>query len=423
MLIYTVKSGDTMNNIARRFGLSPNRLIADNQLTNPSALVVGQNLLIMSDSIRYILEEGQTLYSLSQEYGVPLETLIEANPDINPILLQAGETVIIPLDMDRTRRPAVVNGYAYPNINANSLNCALPFLTTLSPFSYSLTPSGELIAIDDNDLIYRAFRSAVMPIMVVTNIFDGSFDTEALSEILANEENTARLIDSILFELDLKGYYGVNMDMEYISPDDREIYNSFLRRLADRLHNRGYVLMTALAPKISADQQGILYEAHDYRAQGEIADYIIIMTYEWGYTYGPPMAVSPLNEVRRVLEYAVTEIPPEKILMGMPNYGYDWTLPYASGTAARTVGFVEATELAQRFGSEIMFDERSQSPYFNYIENGVRHVVWFDDPRSIKAKLELVNEYDLAGVSYWTINRCYVPNWLILQDMFDIVKL
>ena len=147
MLIYTVKSGDTLNNIARRFGLSPNRLIADNQLSNPSTLVVGQNLLIMSDSIRYILEEGQTLYSLSQEYGVPLEALIEANPDINPIRLQAGETVIIPIDSDRTRRPAIVNGYAYPNINANSLNCALPFLTTLSPFSYSLTPRGELIEI------------------------------------------------------------------------------------------------------------------------------------------------------------------------------------------------------------------------------------------------------------------------------------
>lgn len=285
MLIYTVKSGDTVNTIARRFGLSPNRLIADNQLSNPSALAVGQNLLIMSDSIRYILEEGQTLYSISQEYGVPLETLIEANPNLNPIRLQAGETVIIPLDTERARRPAVVNGYAYPNINANSLNCALPFLTTLSPFSYSLTPRGELIAINDNDLIYRAFRSAVMPIMVVTNIFDGSFDTEALSDILANEEYTARLIDSILFELDLKGYYGVNMDMEYIAPADRDTYNSFLRRLADRLHNRGYVLMTALAPKISADQQGLLYEAHDYRAHGEIADYVIIMTYEWGYTY------------------------------------------------------------------------------------------------------------------------------------------
>lgn len=212
------------------------------------------------------------------------------------------------------------------------------------------------------------------------------------------------------------------MDIEYISPNDRESYNSFLRELADRVHERGYILVSALAPKISADQQGILYEGHDYRAQGEINDYVIIMTYEWGYTFGPPLAVSPINEVRRVLDYAVTEIPSEKLLMGMPNYGYDWTLPYMRGTAAQSIGLAEAAELAIRTGSAIQYDEQSQTPYFNYTENGTRHVVWFDDPRSISAKLELIGEYNLAGVSWWTVNRCYVPAWLLMQDMFEIGK-
>ncbi len=423
MIIYTVENGDTLNSIAQRFGVSVNRIAADNQLRNTSSLVVGQNLLIMANALRYILQEGQTLYSLSQEYGVPLETLIEANPDLNPLALQAGDTIIIPLADERIRRPAVINGYAYPTINANALNCVLPFLTFISPFSYQLTTGGELIAPDDSDLIYRAARSAVMPVMVVTNIFDGSFSTEALSELLADEEARSRLIDNIIYEMDYKGYYGLNLDMEYIAPDDRETYNAFLQRIADRLHERGYILMTALAPKVRADQPGILYEAHDYAAQGQIADYIILMTYEWGYTYGPPLAVSPLNEVRRVIEYAVSEIPSEKILLGMPNYGYDWTLPYMRGTAARSVGLVEAVELAQQYGSEIKFDERAQSPYFNYTVDGVQHVVWFDDPRSIEAKLELINEYNLAGASYWTVNRCNVANWLVAQDMFEIVKL
>ena len=140
------------------------------------------------------------------------------------------------------------------------------------------------------------------------------------------------------------------------------------------------------------------------------------------YTYGPPLAVSPINEVRRVLDYAVSEIPPEKILMGMPNYGYDWTLPYMRGTAAQSIGLSEAADLAIRTGSEIQYDELSQTPFFNYTENGTRHVVWFDDPRSITAKLGLINEYGLAGASWWTVNRCYVPNGLITQDLFDIVK-
>lgn len=423
MLIYTVKPGDTLAGISRRYGLSPLRIAADNGLSDMSRLVPGQNLLINVDSVRYILDEGQTLFSISQEYGVPLDELIKANPGLNPLNLRPGDTVMIPVARREKRRPILVNGYAYPSINTNSLNCVLPFLTFLSPFSYKLTPTAELVTPDDSDLIFRAQRSAVMPIMVVTNIFDEGFSTEVLSVILASEELQERLIGNILSELTGKNYYGVNMDIEYIAPDDRERYNAFLERLTERLHNEGFIVMSALAPKISADQLGVLYEAHDYAEQGRIVDYVIIMTYEWGYTYGPPLAVSPINEVRRVLDYAVTEIPPEKILMGMPNYGYDWTLPFMRGTPAQSVSLTQAVDLALRYGVEIQFDEQAQTPYFYYTDNGTQHVVWFDDPRSIDSKLQLIDDYKLAGASWWTVNRCYVPNWLVLQNMYETVKL
>lgn len=290
MLIYTVKPGDTLAGISRRYGLSPLRIAADNGLSDMSRLVPGQNLLINVDSVRYILDEGQTLFSISQEYGVPLDELIKANPGLNPLNLRPGDTVMIPVARREKRRPILVNGYAYPSINTNSLNCVLPFLTFLSPFSYKLTPTAELVSPDDSDLIFRAQRSAVMPIMVVTNIFDKGFSTEVLSVILASEELQERLIGNILSELTGKNYYGVNMDIEYIAPDDRDRYNAFLERLTERLHNEGFIVMSALAPKISADQPGVLYEAHDYAEQGRIADYIIIMTYEWGYTcYHPSL--------------------------------------------------------------------------------------------------------------------------------------
>lgn len=148
-----------------------------------------------------------------------------------------------------------------------------------------------------------------------------------------------------------------------------------------------------------------------------------VESYEWGYTYSAPMSVQPIEEVRKVLSYAVSEIPSQKIIMGMPNYGYEWTLPYMRGTAARSIGFTEATEIAIANNAEILYDEKTQTPYFYYTNNGVRKVIWFDDPRSITAKLGLVDEFDLAGASWWTINRCYVPNRLIALNAFEVAKL
>lgn len=423
MFIYTVKQGDSLNSLARMFGIPAGRIAADNALRDPNKLVIGQNLVIMSDSMRYAVKQGQTLYSISQEFGVPLETLINANPDVNPISLKPGDVIIIPQEKNVLRRPIVVNGYAYPTISEYALNCALPFLTFLSPFSYSITPTGELIAPDADPLIYRALRNSVMPLMVVTNIFDGTFSTEVLTQILADPDARERLISSIMYELDSKNYYGLNLDMEYIAPADRESYNAFLAEVSSRVHDKGYILVTALAPKYSADQQGILYESHDYPVQGQYADYVVIMTYEWGYTYSAPMSVQPIEEVRKVLTYATSVIPSEKILMGMPNYGYDWTLPYTRGTPARSIGFITATDLVVANKSPILYDEKTQTPYFYYTENGVRHVVWFDDPRSFDAKIALVDEFDLAGVSMWTINRCYIPHWLVLRNRYESVRL
>ena len=101
----------------------------------------------------------------------------------------------------------------------------------------------------------------------------------------------------------------------------------------NKLHPLGYSVSTALAPKTKADQVGLLYEAHDYPVHGALCDFVVLMTYEWGYAAGPPWAIAPINEVRRVLDYAVTAIPRNKILMGMPTYGRDWKLPFVAGTS------------------------------------------------------------------------------------------
>ena len=134
------------------------------------------------------------------------------------------------------------------------------------------------------------------------------------------------------------------------------------------------------------------------------------------------MAVAPLPNVRAVLDYAVTEIPAEKIFLGVPNYGYDWPLPVDLGvTRATSISNQYAVELARRYGGSIQYDQTAQAPWFRYRdENGTQHEVWFEDARSIQAKLGLVKEYGLSGAGYWNLMRPFPQNWPVLNSAFLI---
>lgn len=146
---------------------------------------------------------------------------------------------------------------------------------------------------------------------------------------------------------------------------------------------------------------------------GSIADTVLLMTYEWGYAYGPPMSIAPLPQVEAVVRYAVTEIPTWKIQLGIPNYGYDWTLPYEPGRRAVTLGNEEAVRLAAQVGAEIQFDPVSQAPTFQYQTAGTIHQVWFEDARSVQAKFDLIERNQLVGGTYWNLLRPFPQNWAL----------
>lgn len=238
--------------------------------------------------------------------------------------------------------------------------------------------------------------------------------------MLQNPSAREQLIQNLLAEMP-RGFSGVDVDFEYILAEDRDLFTAFVAELRQRMNGEGYRVSVALAPKTSADQPGLLYEGKDYRGLGEAADEVLLMTYEWGYTYGPPMAVAPLNKVRQVVEYALTEIPAEKILLGVPNYGYNWILPYVRGESqAVTIGHVEAVQIAIANSVPIQFDETAQSPYFRYESEGILHEVWFEDIRSLQSKYNLISEYGLRGMGVWQIMRLFRAMWLLYADMFEI---
>lgn len=391
MQIYVVKENDTIDKIGEAFRVSPFLLAWANQIEPPYRLAVGQALFIPD-------EAGNSPESVGQ-----------------------------PESMGPSRREITLGGYAYPWIEQSILEEITPFLTEISVFSYGFTEEGELVPPQEpgeRRILEMAALQNVVPALVLTPLGpDGHFNNHLVTAAVQDMGVQQRLIRAVWAAVQEKGYRVVNVDFEYVLAEDRQAFADFVRRLRILLNLYGIRVTVALAPKTSDSQPGLLYEGMDYAALGEAANGVFLMTYEWGYTYGVNMPVAPIDQVRRVAEYALTRIPREKIILGIPNYGYDWPLPYVRGTTkAQSIGYTEAIRLAVDHGVPIHYDETAQSPWFRYWQYGIQHEVWFEDIRSLKAKFDLMDELGLPGAGYWQLMRLFRAGWLMADSRYKIRK-
>ncbi|CAG9623547.1 LysM peptidoglycan-binding domain-containing protein [Sutcliffiella rhizosphaerae] len=426
MQIHVVRQGQTLSGIAQAYSTTPTDIIEANELPNPDRLVVGQALVIPIVGRFYFVQPGDTITSIARRFNITTARLIEIN-QLNPNTpLRVGLRLYIPA---RPKREAEINAYVEPRgdtvteeLQQSSRNAA-PYLTYLAPFSFQVLRDGSLKEPPLTNLLDIAAGENVTLMMVLTNLENDAFSDE-LGRIILNDMNVQnKLLDTIVTTAKKYNFKDIHFDFEFLRPADKDAYNRFLRKAKERFRKEGWLMSTALAPKTSADQKGKWYEAHDYKAHGEIVDFVVIMTYEWGYSGGPPMAVSPIGPVRDVLEYAITEMPSEKIMMGQNLYGYDWTLPFQQGgDFAKAVSPQAAIQLAADNNEAIEYDTTAQAPHFNYRKDGKEHEVWFEDARSIQAKFDLIKELNLRGISYWKLGLSFPQNWLLITDNFNVVK-
>lgn len=418
---HTVRAGESLWSIAQSYGVTVQSIIQRNQLTDPGRILPGQVLYIPAP--RYRVQSGDTLYGIAQRYGVSLQTLMKINNISNPDLIFPGNVLTIPIKP----RPVIdVNAFIYftGQQAAPIVRSVGQHLTYLSPFAYRIREDGSLDPIDDLPAINAAYAERAVPMMSVNNFTSTELGENLAHAVLSSSQVSERLISNILSVMDQKGYMGLNIDFENVLPEDRENYNRFIQLAVNRLHPRGYFVSSSLAPKVSEQQTGLLYTAHDYAAHGRILDFVVLMTYEWGYRLGPPRAISPLNEIRRVLDYAVSVMPRYKIFMGFQIYARDWLLPHVQGQEAETFSNKEALNRAIRYGAVIQYDPVAQSPFYRYRnDQGRQHEVWFEDARSAQAKFDTVKDYGLGGISYWALGYPYPDNWVLLEDNFTIRKL
>ena len=289
MKIHVVVPGDNTWALARRYGVSQASIVEVNGLEVQSHLVIGQALLIPSNETIHVLRPRESLWTLARMYGVSVDSIIEYNKFTNDQLLYPGMIIRIP---EKSKNYGVIetNGFIQPSTPEKEtlvLKESAPYLTYLSPFSHHINVDGTLTPIADETIINigKANKNAIM--LSITNLNNSNFDTVAIDTILKSDTLQQELINNILIAIRAKGYYGVIIDFERITPANRELYNDFLRKVVIALHKENKVVATALAPKTFDIQSGSWHGAHDYKAHGEIVDFVIIMTYEWGWSGGP----------------------------------------------------------------------------------------------------------------------------------------
>ncbi len=425
--IYVVKRGDTLNEIAMRFKTTVNEIIRTNEIETPNQLVIGQTIVIPIRGQFYEVKQNDTLYQIGRRFRISVEELARVNRIRPEAILPIRFLLYIP---QRPKRNINSNAYIEPRGNQVSENLkqaareASPYLTHLGAFSFQAQRDGTLKEPPLDQLPQIAAQSRTVLSMVVTNLENDKFSDELGRILLNNQSVKATFLNEIVRVAKKYQLKEIHFDFEYLRPADKDAYIQFLREATTRFHQEGWTISVALAPKTSSQQKGKWYEAHDYEAIGKIVDHVVLMTYEWGYSGGPAQAVSPIGPVRQVIEYALTVMPANKIVMGQNLYGYDWTLPYIQGgPIAKAVSPQQAIAIARNNNASILYDETAQAPYFRYTDaNNKEHEVWFEDARSIQAKFNLIKELNLNGIAYWKLGLSFPQNWLLLSDQFNIEK-
>ncbi len=427
MILHVVQPGETINSISEYYEIPVDRLILENGITNPENLAIGQTIVIVQPETLYTVQAGDSLESIAMQHGTTPMELLRNNPYLSDMeFLYPGEIIVISYQTNRKRTIATI-GYTFSYIDRSILIKTLPFLTYLTIFNYRTTSEGEIISnADDTEIIQLAKAYDVAPMMFISTMTEeGIVSREVTYNIINNPTVQDHFIENALYILRTKGFFGINIYAENVTNGNIDSIAAYFKKATAIFHSEGYKVLITITPATNVDIPGVNFEKLDYSKLSEYADGIIFSSYDWARSYSYPNAIFPVNILRELLDYVVSIIPPEKIFLGVTALGYDWTLPYVPGaTEAVVISNNSAVQIAAENDISIQFNEVAQSSYFYYIDSdGILHVVWFKDARSFDARAGLVEEYDLQGISIWTIMRFDTRMWLIINTQYYIQKL
>lgn len=289
-------------------------------------------------------------------------------------------------------------------------------LDEISPNYFNIRTGGslDLSAGVDTRFIAEMHKKGIKVIPFLSNHWDRAKGIKAL-------QNREQLSAQIAAAVDYYNLDGVNVDIENVTETERAIYTDFVRLLRSRLPE-GKTIAVAVAANpwgLTKGWQG----SYDYSALARYSDYLMIMAYDESYTGGPAGPVASYSFVESTIKKALTLVPKEKLVLGIPFYGRYWKNGAAQGGYGLSNKEVE--KLVNNYNGKVYFDNNKKSPYavVTIRANDVKptisgtkldagtYTIWFENETSIKYKLELVNKYDLKGTGSWSLGQETKDKW------------
>ncbi len=300
----------------------------------------------------------------------------------------------------------------------------------LIPTWYEVDGDGLLSGGPNENVMQQAQHSGV-DVMPIVALFDADVFHDLATSRMAQTEMNAAMIR----ECKAHGYTGFQIDFEHLDWTDRDLLSALVARSAQTLHSAGLKLSIATIPNAPGyvttkdGFEGWMFRqwrgVYDLAALSKSADWISLMTYDQHTRWTMPGPVGGWAWTVDNLKYALQFVPRDKLLLGIPLYGYHW---YADAPAesdgdetpnltADQVGAEDAMEMAKTYrGGRVDWDADDHTPYFYFYRQQMREWVYFTNARAFADRVELTEQNGIKGFCAWVLGTEDPQIWTRLPN-------
>ena len=311
-----------------------------------------------------------------------------------------------------SKRPMVMGWFLSPSdtrAQYKTIRENADVLTHVSPTRICIADAeGNVNRGKDNWLLAFAKKKGMAVLPLVAN---KDFDADIAHAVLSDPAKRTRVVDQLLAIVQDWGSTGINVDLENVEAADRPHLNAFMQELCDRFHENRLLVSIDVAAKTRDAPESYWAGAYDYAFLGKWCDFVILMCYDEHWSSGHPGPIGSKPWVRKCLEYATSVIPREKVVLGVPFYGYDWP------EEGRARGYTSkgVCKLIAEKKPTLRWHNIWKYHWFEYQDDeGKKRTVWYEDPKSLEHKIALAQEFGLAGISIWRLGDEDADYWKLL---------